>query len=135
RAKNPTPTKKTEYAKVKVSRPPIALEPKAQYIAKESEEVQKIQSEKNPEQTDDLKIQYHPNQFFEQDELYAYPVVKMPKEGSYLKLPRKGRAQGRGYKERDFYRTILAQIQELEIAVDLHMAIPHFNKPYEPDIV
>lgn len=140
----PAPSKKEGYARVKVSRPPIAMEPKrptykksfSSFHFKELEqEVIQILSEKNPEQTHDLKIKYHPNQFFEQDEPYNYPVVKMPKEDSFLKLSRKGRAQGKGYKEPDFYRSILAQIPEVEIAVDLHMAIPHFNKPYEPDIV
>jgi hypothetical protein len=143
RVKTTPPSKKAGYANVKVSRPSIALEPKATYITKKKEyqeveifeEVQKILSEKNPEQTDDLKIKYHPNQFFEQEELYAYPVVKMPKEDSFLKLPRKGRALGKGYKEKDFYQAILAHIPELEVDIDLHMAIPFFNKPYEPDIV
>lgn len=133
-------SKKELYSKVKVSRPPIALEPKTTYIQKpaiEPEEVFKeILSESNPEQTDDLKIKYHPNQFFEQeDSMYTYPVVKMPQEGSYLKLPRKGRAMSKGYKERDFYRIILTSFSNLEVADDLHMAIPFYNKPYEPDIV
>lgn len=137
------PSKKASYANVKVSRPPIALEPRAQYTTKKREyeevevfeEIQEILSEKNPEQTDDLKINYHPNQFFEQVDLYVYPVVKMPKEGSYLKLPREGRALGKGYKEQDFYQTILGYFPELEVRVDLHMTIPYFNKPYEPDII
>ena len=141
---NPAPTKKDGYARVKVSRPPIAMEPKRSTYKKSSsfvhseeqaEEVIQILSEKNPEQTDDLKIKYHPNQFFEQDEPYKYPVVKMPKEASFLKLPRKGRALGKGYKENDFCQAILTHIPDLEVAVDVHMAIPHHNKPYEPDIV
>lgn len=144
RVPNPAPSKKDGYAKVKVSRPPIAMEPKRSTYKKSSsfvqseeqaEEVVQILSEKNPEQTDDLIIKYHPNQFFEQDEPYNYPVVKMPQEDSFLKLPRKGRALGRGYKENDFCQAILTHIPDLEVAVDVHMAIPHHNKPYEPDIV
>jgi hypothetical protein len=144
RVSKPTPTKKEGYAKVKVSRPSIALEPnRAAYkkpltpiqFEEEVEEVVQILSEKNSEQTDDLKIKYYPNQFFEQEDLFKYPVVKMPKEDSFLKLPRKGRTQGKGYKEQDFYQAILANIPEIEVQVDLHMAIPYYNKPYEPDIV
>ncbi|VXD19762.1 hypothetical protein [Marinoscillum sp. 108] len=133
-------SKKFQYAKVKVSESLIALEPKAAYgqtLPSKTEEVTvKILSEENPEQTDDLKIKYHPNQFFEQDDLmYTYPVVKMPREESYLKLPRKRRAMGKGYKEADFYKAIIANIPEVEVDVDLHMAIPHYSRPYEPDIV
>lgn len=139
RKKKHPPTKKSNYSKVKVSRPSIALEPKVSYsvpVSVTSEDSpQKILSKVNPNQTDDLKIKYHPNQFFEQEELYNYPVVKMPKQESHLKLPRKGRALGKGYKERDFYKAMLDNIPEIEIEDDLHMAIPYFNKPYEPDIV
>ncbi len=177
-----SPSKKETYASLKVTRPPIALEPERAYnpTDKASEEltdsieisspqkvlqyerdkvprsttVQKpkisetvrnssmgegsseiILSKENPDQSDDLKIKYHPNRFFEQDELYTYPVVKMPRVGSYLKLPRKGRAMSKGYKENDFYRAILDKIPEVEVKIDFHMAIPYYNKPYEPDIV
>lgn len=134
------PSKKSQYSKVKASRPSIALEPKVSYPKKPTglgEDVpQKILSEENPDQTNDLKIKYHPNSFFEQEELlYSYPVVKMPEEGSYLKLPRKGRAQSKGYKEHDFHQAIFAHIPKVEVDVNLHMTIPFFNKPYEPDIV
>lgn len=138
--KKPASSKKSQYSKVKASRPSIALEPKVSYpqtpTGISEEDPQKILSEENPDQTDDLKIRYHPNSFFEQEELlYSYPVVKMPQEGSYLKLPRKGRAQSKGYKEHDFHQAILAHIPEIEVDVNLHMTIPFFNKPYEPDIV
>lgn len=137
------PSKKEGYAKIKISRPSVALEPKRSSYEKpfastqieELEEVIQILSEKNSEQTDDLKIKYFPNQFFDQEQPYTYPVVKMPREDSFLKLPRKGRAQGKGYKENDFYQAILTNISEVEVEIDVHMAIPHFNKPYEPDIV
>src|SRR5690554_4341927 len=59
------------------------------------EEVTVLESLVNPEQSDDLRIGYHPNSFFMQADNYTYPVVKMPKEGAYLKLPRKGRALGK----------------------------------------
>src|SRR5690606_29861579 len=52
-----------------------------------------------------------------------------------LKLPRQGRGLGKGYKEEDFYRAIRAAFPNLEVKNDVHLAIPHFNRPYEPDIV
>ena len=133
-------SRKSQYAKVRGTKPSIALEPKVLYpktLTDVSEnDTQKILSEENPNQKDDLKIGYHPHSFFDQEEtLYSYPVVKMPREGSYLKLPRKGRAQNKGYKEQDFHKAILAHIPEVEVDVNLHLTIPYYNKPYEPDIV
>ena len=61
----------------------------------------RIKSEVNQEQTDDLKIQFNPNQFFHQGDNYNYPVVKMPPQSAFLKLPRTGRAMVKGYKEND----------------------------------
>lgn len=94
-----------------------------------------IISEPNNEQTDDLKISFVPNNHFAQPEKYQYPVVKMPKENSNLKLPRSGRSNQKGYKENDFYDAIRLQINDIEITNNVHMAIPNYNKPYEPDIV
>jgi hypothetical protein len=59
----------------------------------------------------------------------------MPEEGALLKLPRKGRAMGKGYKENDFYNAIVEDVPELEVAIDVHLSIPFYNRPYEPDIV
>ena len=94
-----------------------------------------IKSEPNKEQTDDLKILYTPNTHFEQGENYLYPVVKMPIHNSSLKLPRTGRSNQKGYKENDFYNKIKLQISNVELTNNVHMVIPNFNKPYEPDIV
>lgn len=134
-----SPSNKAGYAKVKGTRPSIALEPKSNYASSASKikevESKKILSSPNPEQTEDLRINFHPNQFFEQDDPYHYPVVKMPQDDSYLKLPRKGRAMGKGHKEDDFHKAILTNIPGVEVDRALHLTIPHFNKPYEPDIV
>ena len=97
--------------------------------------IKTIKSEPNQEQTDDLRILFNPNSYFLQDDQYQYPVVKMPKQNTILKLPRAGRSNQKGYKENDFYRLIKKNIVDIEIANDVHMVIPHFNKPYEPDIV
>lgn len=96
---------------------------------------QVIKSEPNNEQTDDLKILFAPNNHFAQDDNYIYPVVKMPKPNSSLKLPRTGRTNQKGYKENDFLKEIKNQITEIELTNNIHMVIPNYNKPYEPDIV
>ncbi|MBN9352377.1 MAG: hypothetical protein J0H55_16995 [Chitinophagaceae bacterium] len=59
----------------------------------------------------------------------------MPKQNSNLKLPRLGRSNQKGYKENDFYNEIKSKITDIEIENNVHMVIPHYNKPYEPDIV
>jgi hypothetical protein len=94
-----------------------------------------IKSEPNKEQTDDLKILYSANTHFAQRENYLYPVVKMPNHSSSLKLPRTGRSNQKGYKENDFYNEIKLQISDIELTNNVHMVIPYYNKPYEPDIV
>lgn len=96
---------------------------------------QVIKSEPNLEQTDNLKILFAPNNHFTQKVNYIYPVVKMPKPNSSLKLPRTGRTNQKGYKENDFFKEIKNQITGVELTNNVHMVIPSFNKPYEPDIV
>lgn len=94
-----------------------------------------IKSEPNAEQTDDLRILFNPNSHFTQEEQYLYPVVKMPKQNTILKLPREGRTNQKGYKENDFFNKLKQQITDIELTNNVHMVIPNFNKPYEPDIV
>jgi hypothetical protein len=94
-----------------------------------------IKSEPNQEQTDDLRILFTPNSHFAQEEQYLYPVVKMPKSNTILKLPRNGRSNQKGYKEKDFYNQLKQNITDIEMTDNVHMVIPNFNKPYEPDIV
>ncbi|HET7118048.1 MAG TPA: hypothetical protein VFI29_16240 [Hanamia sp.] len=94
-----------------------------------------IKSEPNEKQTDDLKILFNPNSHFTQEEQYLYPVVKMPKQNTILKLPRAGRTNQKGYKENDFFNQLKQNITDIELTNNVHMVIPNFNKPYEPDIV
>jgi len=94
-----------------------------------------IRSLPNPEQTDDLKIQYTPNSFYEQALKYCYPVVKMPAGNSSLKLPRLGRSNQKGYKEEDFFDQLKLHFSDFELTDNVHMVIPFFSRPYEPDIV
>jgi Mg-chelatase subunit ChlD len=94
-----------------------------------------IKSESNREQTEDLRVLFNPNNHFAQEGKYQYPVVIMPKQNSSLKLPRTGRSNQKGYKENDFYSKLKLNIFDIELANNVHMVIPYFNKPYEPDIV
>jgi hypothetical protein len=94
-----------------------------------------IKSLPNKEQKEDLRILFGPNSHFVQEEQYLYPVVKMPKENSILKLPRIGRSNQKGFKENDFFNQLKQHITDIEITNSVHMVIPNFNKPYEPDIV
>jgi hypothetical protein len=107
--------------------------PQPELISGISTEV--IESRPNPEQTDDLRILYVPNNFYKQEMLYQYPVVKMPALNSPLKLPRNGRSNQKGYKERDFFLQLKKSFPEFELSNDFHVVIPHFSRPYEPDIV
>ncbi|TCC98726.1 hypothetical protein [Pedobacter hiemivivus] len=96
---------------------------------------QKILSLPNEDQTNNLKIMYSPNSYFEQLSKYCYPVVKMPKDNASLKLPRLGRTSNRGYKEKEFSDRLKLHVSDLQIAENVHMVIPNFSRPYEPDIV
>jgi len=88
-----------------------------------------------PEQTAGLRILFSPNSFFEQGLMYFYPVVKMPKANSHLKLPRAGRSNQKGYKENDFLSQLRFFMPDQDFLDNVHMVIPNFNRPYEPDIV
>lgn len=94
-----------------------------------------IESEQNSRQTDELRILYKPINIFEQVGLYKYPVVKMPKDNSLIKLPRTGRSNQKGYTEPFFLAELRKRITNIQIDDNVHMVIPNFNKPYEPDIV
>lgn len=94
-----------------------------------------IRSQPNPEQTADLKIGYTPNRYFEQGQDYHYPVVKMPVSNSSLKLPRAGRSNQEGYKEKEFFDQLRFDLSEFEFTDNVHIVIPNFGRPYEPDIV
>jgi hypothetical protein len=128
----PLPTKREQYARLNMPEKIVAIAPRE---SAQPPGVEVIQSVANPRQTDDLRINFFPNPFFEQVEPYQYPVVKMPRSESLLKLPRVGRASGKGYKENDFLRALRKALSNWEVSDHYHMPIPYFNRPYEPDIV
>lgn len=115
--------------------PSTTKRPQVQETAQQTFTKQVIKSEPNTEQTDGLRILFTPNIHFAQDNDYSYPVVKMPTSNCLLKLPRQGRSNQKGFKENDFCTSIKSQIPEIGIADNVHMVIPNYNKPYEPDIV
>lgn len=127
---------KQSYSSIKEQKP---LEEYGKIIPEEKQQPSSsqelIESKPNEDQTDSLKILFTPTNDFAQAEQYRYPVVKMPKPNSNLKLPRIGRSNQKGYKENDFYKKIKSNISEISIEDNVHMVIPHFNRPYEPDIV
>jgi hypothetical protein len=131
------PSKKDQYAKLLTPQSTIPLEPKIvkTYLHDLARAKQHIVSKPNIEQTDELRINFFPNNFFEQETPYSYPVVKMPQQDAFLKLPRIGRGLSKGFKEDAFLRTLRDSITDISIADDFHLAIPYFNRPYEPDIV
>jgi len=140
--KEPIPLKKGAEHKLKTKQSDENSQPAtSKKIHRQEEESpseftkQIIKSEPNQEQTDDLRIIFSPNSHFEQGEPYLYPVVKMPKSNTILKLPRNGRTNQKGYKENDFFNQLKQNITGFELTNDVHMVIPYFNKPYEPDIV
>jgi hypothetical protein len=109
--------------------------PKAGQLAHNEELDTFYKSVPNAEQTEDLTIRYFPNSHFAQGPNYCYPVVKMPKYNASLKLPRLGRTNQRGYKEKEFSHLLKLHLTGLEVTDNVHMVIPHFKRPYEPDIV
>ena len=48
---------------------------------------------------------------------------------------RLGRSESKGYKEQAFFEALHGSLKAVEVRCDMHLAIPHFNQPYEPDIV
>ncbi|MCC6253098.1 MAG: hypothetical protein IT238_11635 [Bacteroidia bacterium] len=126
---------KTKQPSDKSQQPTGKIKPRQDEESPREFTKQIIKSEPNLEQTDDLRILFEPNSHFAQDEQYLYPVVKMPKSNTILKLPRNGRSNQKGYKESDFYNQLKQNITGIEMTNNVHMVIPNFNKPYEPDIV
>lgn len=62
-----------------------------------------------------------------------FPIVLMPQTNSLLKLPREGRSDVRGYKEKDFLNELQKSNLPISISVDKHLSILGRTLPYEPD--
>lgn len=92
-----------------------------------------LTSKPNPKQTDNLKIQYTPIDVLVNNK--DYPIILMPQRDSFLKLPRKGRSDVRGYKEADFWNFLQKSDLPLESSNNEHLSILRRFLPYEPDFV
>lgn len=106
---------------------------KRKYFVEDGADCKILFSKPNPEQTDSLKIGYTPiSSLVNKD---SYPIVLMPQNNSFLKLPREGRSDVRGYKEADFLSDLLGAKLSVTVSDDKHMAILGRTLPYEPDYV
>lgn len=110
--------------------PPKFIIPKK---PKQPEACEVIVSTPNPRQTESLRIKFTPNSAFDSTDIY--PIVYSPAAKSYIKLPREGRSNVRGYKEHEFLAEIEREFTDLSVSDDLHLKIPGRYAPYEPDIV
>lgn len=90
-------------------------------------------SKPNPEQTADLRIKFVPILSLVNEQ--NFPIVLMPQTNSLLKLPREGRSDVRGYKEKDFLNELQKSNLPISISVDKHLSILGRTLPYEPDFV
>lgn len=91
-----------------------------------------------PESTNkELKrIGYKPSILFNQDEPYNYPMVKMPKENSYIKFPRLGRSNKLGFTENTFFEVLNKYFNsDFKIHNDCHITHKSGNNAYEPDFL
>lgn len=90
-------------------------------------------SKPNPDQTANLKILFSPiNSLVNEKD---FPIVLMPQINSLLKLPREGRSDVRGYKEKDFLNELQKADLPISISVDKHLSILGRTLPYEPDFI
>lgn len=81
------------------------------------------------------RIGYLPNNEFKQIEPYNYAVVKMPKENSVIKFPRKGRSEKKGFTEDAFYSQLNKYFKPtFNVYNDKHIPFNKVNY-YEPDFV
>lgn len=91
-----------------------------------------------PESTNkELKrIGFKPSMLFTQAEPYNYPMVKMPKENSYIKFPRLGRSNKLGFTENTFLELLNKYFNsDFKIHNDRHITHKNGNNGYEPDFL
>ena len=82
------------------------------------------------------KIGFKPSILFNQIEPYSYPIVKMPKENSYIKFPRKGRSNKLGFTEDTFFEELNRYFKtEYKVYNDRHITYKNGCNIYEPDFL
>ena len=122
--------KETVTPKTTANKP---TEKKTPYYIEDGTGCKVYYSKPNPEQTDNLKINFSPIHSLVNEK--DFPIVLMPQKNSYLKLPREGRSDARGYKEKDFLNELQKANLPISISVDKHLSILGRTLPYEPDFV
>lgn len=108
-------------------------EKKRKYYIEDGSGCKVYYSKPNPEQTADLRIKFVPILSLVNEQ--NFPIVLMPQTNSLLKLPREGRSDVRGYKEKDFLNELQKSNLPISISVDKHLSILGRTLPYEPDFV
>lgn len=82
------------------------------------------------------RIGFKPSMLFTQAEPYNYPIVKMPKENSYIKFPRLGRSNKLGFTENTFFEVLNKYFKsDFKIHNDRHITHKNGNNAYEPDFL
>lgn len=95
--------------------------------------VETLKPEKE-EQTKEKYIGYNPINIFAQTEPLNFPYVIMPKLGSVIKFPRKGRVGRKGFKEEDFKTYINKYFRDnFQVFDDRFILVKNTPNPYEPD--
>ena len=139
RKMRPSPTVSVRSQKqAEASKPSIQNDGESPIIAvpdthRKKDVCEVIVSVPNRNQTDDLRIRFTPTSAFDSPDVY--PIVYSPVRNSFLKLPREGRSDVRGYKEPAFLAAIRSEFPDIIVSDNLHMKIPGRYTPYEPDIV
>lgn len=82
------------------------------------------------------RIGFKPSILFTQTEPYNYPMVKMPKENSYIKFPKLGRSNKLGFTENTFFEVLIKYFKsDFKIYNDRHIVHKNGNNAYEPDFL
>lgn len=103
------------------------------YFIEDGTDCKVLVSRPNHEQTNNLRIKYIPVRSLVNEE--SFPIVLMPQSNSLLKLPREGRSDVRGFKEKDFLNELQRADLPISISVNNHLSILGRSLPYEPDYV
>lgn len=82
------------------------------------------------------RINYTPSTIFEQEEPYDYPVVKMPKKDSYIKISKVGRSNKIGYTENQFFIVLEQYFKPyFNVYNNRHIVSKEGSYKYEPDFL
>jgi hypothetical protein len=116
----------------KVKKPKLTIETK---FVKEPV-IEEIISKDDTTSSKIKNIGFQPTNIFEQNNIYSYPQVLMPKPNTIIKFPRKGRSNKKGYTEVIFFEYLQNSFKnDFQVYNDRHIPSKNGNFVYEPDIV